>query len=440
MANYNFNDISYDSNLYFPRDPTSYLVKGMQASTTNSWIGNLPDGIDNYSDGLTIDYFLPYAGNGSNVTLNLSSKGEVPVYLGNSTTQVTTQYPQYSVIRLTYIITPGLNSGNGAWKASAYYDTNAGGTVTSITGTVGLTGTVTTSGNIKAKLRSEALLTNAAAAAVETTDRVYPVALDKDGYLAVNVPWTNINNNYITTHQTIKQDGVTGATGTHYGACTTAAGTSAKTASILNGTIALETGLRVIIKFANANTASNPTLNVNGTGAKNIFFNGTQITTNDTKALLSGAIEFVYDGSAWLLVGNFIDRDLLGVATYLTLGGVKPWKSYTVSSSGVTASTSATAPTINTITTTSGKYYAVEMDKDGRMFVNVPWVDTDTWVANSTTANGYVTAASTNHRVWGREGTVGWQDPNLLYLDNTSDAGLISSIGNFGWTSDCIVS
>ena len=197
MANYNFNDISYDSNLYFPRDPTSYLVKGMQASTTNSWIGNLPDGIDNYSDGLTIDYFLPYAGNGSNVTLNLSNKGAVPVYLGNSTTQVTTQYPQYSVIRLTYIITPGLNSGNGAWKASAYYDTNAGGTVTSITGTVGLTGSVTTSGNIKAKLRSEALLTNAAAAAVETTDRVYPVALDKDGYLAVNVPWTNINNNYI---------------------------------------------------------------------------------------------------------------------------------------------------------------------------------------------------------------------------------------------------
>lgn len=42
---------------------------------------------------------------------------------------------------------------------------------------------------IKAKLRSETALTNDSAAATEVSNRVYPVALDKSGYLAVNVPW-----------------------------------------------------------------------------------------------------------------------------------------------------------------------------------------------------------------------------------------------------------
>lgn len=62
-----------------------------------------------------------------------------------------------------------------------------------------------------------------------------------------------------------------------------------------------------------------------------------------------------------------------GIATYNTAGLVKPWKSYTGSASGPTAATASTAPTVNSISTDSGKYYAVEIDKDGRMFVNVPW-------------------------------------------------------------------
>jgi len=43
---------------------------------------------------------------------------------------------------------------------------------------------------LKAKLKSETALTLDSAAATTTADRVYPVALDKSGYLAVNVPWT----------------------------------------------------------------------------------------------------------------------------------------------------------------------------------------------------------------------------------------------------------
>jgi hypothetical protein len=40
-------------------------------------------------------------------------------------------------------------------------------------------------------------LTNAAVDGTETAGRVYPVRLDKDGKLAVNVPWINTNGNYL---------------------------------------------------------------------------------------------------------------------------------------------------------------------------------------------------------------------------------------------------
>ena len=73
------------------------------------------------------------------------------------------------------------------------------GTVTSVATGVGLTGgSITTSGTIKAKLRSETALTRDSAAATETENRVYPVAQDKSGYLAVNVPWTDTNTQTIT--------------------------------------------------------------------------------------------------------------------------------------------------------------------------------------------------------------------------------------------------
>ena len=117
------------------------------------------------------------------------------------------------------------------------------------------------------------------------------------------------HSQYITTHQTVKQDGVTGASVNRYGACSTAAGTAAKTVSITTGTFSLEAGASVKVKFANANTADSPTLSVNSSEAKNIFHNGAQITTGLNKGLLAGVCEFIYDGTQWHLVGNYIDTN-----------------------------------------------------------------------------------------------------------------------------------
>lgn len=111
----------------------------------------------------------------------------------------------------------------------------------------------------------------------------------------------------LTQHQTIKQDGVSGATANRFGVCSTAADTAAKTVSITSGTFNLESGAQVSVKFNNINGADNPTLNVNNTGAKSIFVNSSQITTGSEKLLLKGTVSFVYDGTQWHLIGGGSD-------------------------------------------------------------------------------------------------------------------------------------
>lgn len=86
-----------------------------------------------------------------------------------------------------------------------------------------------------------------------------------------------------------------------YGVCSTAADTAAKTVTVDN--FSLETGAVVIVKFSNANSASSPTLNVNGTGAKPMYRYGTTAmsTSASTSGWSAGAVQmFTYDGTGWI--------------------------------------------------------------------------------------------------------------------------------------------
>ena len=64
-------------------------------------------------------------------------------------------------------------------------------------------------------------------------------------------------------------------------------------------------------------------------------------------------------------------------ATNKYLGLIKPWYSTTGASTYNGSSTAPSAgadnPSINARSTTSGRYYPVEMDANGRAYVNVPW-------------------------------------------------------------------
>jgi hypothetical protein len=87
-----------------------------------------------------------------------------------------------------------------------------------------------------------------------------------------------------------------------YAVCSTAAATAAKAVTLTSATFKLITGSQFAVKFSIANTAASPTLNVNSTGAKPIFYKGAAITASHLKA--NYAYNFVYDGTNWVLIGE----------------------------------------------------------------------------------------------------------------------------------------
>lgn len=87
---------------------------------------------------------------------------------------------------------------------------------------------------------------------------------------------------------------------THYCICSTAAATASKTGELLN--FHLTTGARVIVKFTVTNTAANPTLNVNSSGAKPIIYRGAPIKPEVLEA--NHTYEFVYNGTSYEIVGD----------------------------------------------------------------------------------------------------------------------------------------
>lgn len=103
----------------------------------------------------------------------------------------------------------------------------------------------------------------------------------------------------------------------HYGTCDTVASTAAKTVSLSN--YSLVTGSRIVVKFTVTNTAANPTLNVNNTGAKPIVYRGSAISAGYLAA--NRVYEFVYDGTNWNLMGDLDTNNTYTANTGIKLSG-----------------------------------------------------------------------------------------------------------------------
>lgn len=86
----------------------------------------------------------------------------------------------------------------------------------------------------------------------------------------------------------------------NYGTCSTAAATAAKTVSCTG--FGLITGAEIVVRFTVTNTAVNPTLNVNSTGAKPIYYRGAAITASYLAA--NRTYIFRYNGTQYDLVGD----------------------------------------------------------------------------------------------------------------------------------------
>ena len=89
----------------------------------------------------------------------------------------------------------------------------------------------------------------------------------------------------------------------NYAICPTTADDCNKIATIQNGDkFTLKAGVQISVKFDYANTVNYPVLNVNNSGNKDIYYQGSKLTTknswNDNQI-----VNFVYDGSYWHAIG-----------------------------------------------------------------------------------------------------------------------------------------
>ena len=108
MSN-NYNKIHYKNKDYYNRDSRVILIKSTHQEDSHIWSGNMPEGIDNYSELGVIDYYLQVNSDGEAVSLKLGSNDPKPVKYskkGNSTwtdTPVTDEFGAGCLIRLAYV-------------------------------------------------------------------------------------------------------------------------------------------------------------------------------------------------------------------------------------------------------------------------------------------------------------------------------------------------
>ena len=195
---------------------------------------------------------------------------------------------------------------------------------------------------VKAKLRSETALTVDSAAATTTSGRVYPVAVDKTGYLAVNVPWTDKSVTSAANHYTPATD-------------------------------------------------TNSALNAEATSTTAATWGSTDIVTGvhlqrDSKGHVTGMTV----DSIQMPSNPNTDKTKVTAGIGLAGGGSEN------SSTGVTVKAKLRSETALTedsaaAAQTSGRIYPVVTDKSGYLAVNVPWSNT-TYNNATTSAAGLMSA------------------------------------------------
>jgi hypothetical protein len=120
----------------------------------------------------------------------------------------------------------------------------------------------------------------------------------------------------------------------------------------------------------------------NGNVYQNHIENGTP--TSSHKISGSGATSVTADASGNIVISS--TNTTYSTAGANTTGLVKGFHRTSGTATGTKTTNATNAPAVNSRTTTASRYYGVETDATGAMFVNVPWTDNNTTYSKATTS------------------------------------------------------
>lgn len=131
--------------------------------------------------------------------------------------------------------------------------------------------------------------------------------LTNDGNFVADADYVHTDNNFTTEEKNKLAN-----TNVAYGTSTTGASTAAKVITVTGNTNwTLSAGSIIVVKFNATNSANNPTFNVNGTGAKSVWYNTGLITTSNLgyAGTANRPMYYVYDGTQFIFMGWSTDNN-----------------------------------------------------------------------------------------------------------------------------------
>ena len=286
-----------------------------------------------------------------------------------------------------YTLTVGGSTVTFKTPADVVGETGSNGTVTSVSAGVGLVtsdgNAISSSGTIKAKLKSETANSGASTQSTSSDGGLYAVEVDKDGYLAVRVPWKNTQDG----------QGVTSVTA-GFGLNTTSGDTTSDGGSITT------TGTLYLTKVFTSPGSFGPS--DNATPSYGETFSVPYITVDKAGRITAAATKTITLPSSDNTNTSHSHSDGLGLVRTGD-GGTSGDVSYKVALVNETKNSSSSTQS----TASTGGLYAIELDKDGKLAVRVPWTDNNTWreiqvggtqkiASNASTALNFVSQNTNN--------------------------------------------